>query len=655
MNDYEKTKLAEYVCNTIEYAKQKQRYNDLCDWINKCGCNIFDFKQAKITENNQKAIQRFLEQLRNQYLKKHSCRSDYERIVCFIGKTMAMSKTEKEYLALIVLNDINKAIEHFFNEVYYHKLNPDNIVHVLSTRCTSSELNKIRLKLTKAGLIEKAYEGNGCSELTSFSKMLFDAMPNTYSDFQRLFLGEKQTSSLKWDDFSHIEKRDEVCALLKEAAAHKIKGINILFYGIPGTGKTEFSRTLARRAGVSMYAVKGLNDDDYDCDDDDMKYRQSALLFAQKLAAAKENVCLLLDEAEDIFYGGKKNKLYLNTMLEENTTPVIWTTNRTEGMDPAFLRRFTYSIRLDIPDEKHCINIWQKILRQNKLPAKVKTAAELQKEYALPPSFIANAAKIEHLIGGGIATVKSSLDNMRELCTGEKNKKKKAKKPTIPFDPALLNTDIDLTQLADSIKKLDLKDFSLCLYGAPGTGKSAYAVWLAERLNRPIIKKRCSDLLGGIVGETEANIRKAFDEAAAKEAILLFDEADSFLQDRRNAMQTWESTLVNEMLTQMENAEHPFICTTNLIDILDQASLRRFTFKVRYDFMTAEQRSKAFATFFGFNGVSLADLENLTPADFALVHKKASILGVLGNQKELLKMLTEEQTIKSPKKFKLGF
>ena len=105
----------------------------------------------------------------------------------------------------------------------------------------------------------------------------------------------------------------------------------------------------------------------------------------------------------------------------------------------------------------------------------------------------------------------------------------------------------------------------------------------------------------------------------------------------------------------MESAEHPFICTTNLIDRLDQASLRRFTFKVKYDFMTPEQRTKAFETFFGFKDIPLTDAENLTPADFALVYEKAKILGVLDDPKELLKMLMSEQTIKAPPKVKIGF
>jgi len=45
---------------------------------------------------------------------------------------------------------------------------------------------------------------------------------------------------------------------------------------------------------------------------------------------------------------------------------------------------------------------------------------------------------------------------------------------------------------------------------------------------------------------------------------------------------------VNELLTQMEAFDGIFVCTTNLMDKLDQASLRRFSFKIRFDVLKPE-------------------------------------------------------------------
>ena len=71
--------------------------------------------------------------------------------------------------------------------------------------------------------------------------------------------------------------------------------------------------------------------------------------------------------------------------------------------------------------------------------------------------------------------------------------------------------------------------------------------------------------------------------------MLLIDEVDSFLQDRREAKRSWETTQVNEMLTQMEAFEGIFIASTNLLHGLDAAALRRFDMKVKFDYLKPEQ------------------------------------------------------------------
>ena len=85
--------------------------------------------------------------------------------------------------------------------------------------------------------------------------------------------------------------------------------------------------------------------------------------------------------------------------------------------------------------------------------------------------------------------------------------------------------------------------------------------------------------------ETEQNIAAAFREASEDGLLLVFDEADSFLHSRARARLSWEVSTVNEMLTAMEHHPLPFICTTNLMEQFDEAAFRRFTFKIRLDFL----------------------------------------------------------------------
>ena len=105
-----------------------------------------------------------------------------------------------------------------------------------------------------------------------------------------------------------------------------------------------------------------------------------------------------------------------------------------------------------------------------------------------------------------------------------------------------------------------------------------------------MLVRRASDLLSKWLGDSEKNIARMFAEARQQDAVLVLDEADSFLADRRGAQHSWEVTQVNELLTQMEAFDGIFVCTTNLMDRLDAASLRRFAFKVKFDFLTADQR-----------------------------------------------------------------
>ncbi len=86
-----------------------------------------------------------------------------------------------------------------------------------------------------------------------------------------------------------------------------------------------------------------------------------------------------------------------------------------------------------------------------------------------------------------------------------------------------------------------------------------------------------------------------FAEAEAEQALLLLDEADSFLLDRRGAQRHHELSEVNEMLQGMERFRGIFVCTTNLLERIDAAALRRFSFKILFKPLRPEQRLALFA------------------------------------------------------------
>ena len=94
------------------------------------------------------------------------------------------------------------------------------------------------------------------------------------------------------------------------------------------------------------------------------------------------------------------------------------------------------------------------------------------------------------------------------------------------------------------------------------------------------------------------------------------------------------------------------------MDNIDKAALRRFSFKVKYDFLKPDQVIMAFQDFFNqkITTRDVADLTNLTPGDFAVVKKQADLLNITDKAELLSKLRMEQQAKKSyKKKPKIGF
>ncbi|MBR5904078.1 MAG: ATP-binding protein [Alphaproteobacteria bacterium] len=504
--------------------------------------------------------------------------------------------------------------------------------------------------LFESGILKNRYGDN------EFNKTFLGLLTMNFhscKEVRDVLVGSPLTTTLKRENFDYIaDDFDKVSDILINGINTNSKGINILLYGLPGTGKTEIAKTICNRVGLNLYTTSEKQQD--------KDGRLSNMAQMQTVLKNEEKSVILFDEAEDVFSlfpfsRHSPSKLYINRVLENNKRPVIWITNNLEDMDKAYVRRFSVALEVSNPDERAKINAWKRIFEKYELEIADEDIKTLVNKYQVPISMIETAVKNAKIVNN-IDFVGYTLDHLTQAMTG---KPARNKKPNgVKFDAKLLNTDIDLEKLANQISNKKLTNFSLCLYGAPGTGKTAFCEHLAKLLGINIIKKRASDINSKWVGETEQNIAKAFQEAHAQKAMLVFDEADSFLMDRTRAGHSWEISGVNEMLTQMEAAEYPFVCTTNLMDAVDKAALRRFSFKVKYDFLTQEQVIKAFKTFFKqtVSKDEVMNLVNLAPGDFVVVKKQADLLDIT-DKSELLSRLHQEQQVKNCRehKTKIGF
>jgi AAA+ superfamily predicted ATPase len=492
---------------------------------------------------------------------------------------------------------------------------------------------------------------------------LREAMFTTSDDIKSLmgsFLESAPPPSLQADAFEHLQRETALLsAYLSKASSTGATGINILIYGSPGTGKTEYVRWLASHQNKSLYQVRATDDQGNSiCGHDRLAFYQLSQRFLKTSRAL-----MLFDEIEDVFPSGRDmfgmsfarspaaGKMFINRLLEENAVPTIWISNEVSHIDNAYLRRFDFSFEMSIPPIAVRRGILRKYLYGHAISD--ETIEFLSQQEQLSPSQIEKASKVLKLSGQKSkdreATLLYVIENSRLLLDQEKSD---AMLSFAECSYALdyLNPDCDLAQLVAQLKRAPDSAGALCFYGAPGTGKTALAHYIAREIELPLLVRRASDILGPYVGETEQKIALMFKQAQQEGALLLLDEADSFLTERQSAKNSWEVTAVNEMLTQMERFDGLFICSTNLMKRLDEASLRRFALKIKFDYLKPEQRWRLFLaqakkfsrTYEAKYRAVLNQLNNLTPGDFATVRRQVKLLNVTLTADELLSRLGQE-------------
>lgn len=466
-----------------------------------------------------------------------------------------------------------------------------------------------------------------------------------------------------WENFEHLGAgRDFAFRLLRGALKRREKGVNILLHGVPGTGKTEFCKALSERLGAGLHAV---GEADNDGDEPSRFERLQQLRLGQRLLSDQGNSLILFDEMEDLFPGldhviyglslvRSGSKVHINRLLENNPVPTLWTTNDISDCDPAFLRRISFTLELRTPPVSVRSRIWEKLAEHHQVPLPRDLCLELAHSMDDAPALANSALRAARITRGGAEDVKFAAAAISRAVRGGHTPL--TAPSSIRFEPELANADHDLALITERFVACGPANTGgLCLSGPPGTGKSAFARYLAERMQMQVLERRASDLLDRYVGGSERNIADAFAEARDTSAFLVFDEADSLLGARDGATHRWEISQVNEMLTWMENHPLPFACTTNLVDQLDPATARRFSLKIGFLPLSAPQREACFRRFFKFDPPSgLWALDQLTPGDFAVVAKRSKLLGI-AQPEAILVELRREQAAKPNTRNPIGF
>lgn len=583
-----------------------------------------------------------------------------------LAKLMQLNDVEQGVIQFVALSTQHRAMRHMIDNIALNRVT--ELVAMLSAVLDCS-IQSIEAALDRKGNLARAnllqVDANRFEEgfKLVISEQLSEVLHTrnkSLKQFVQRFIEQAAPPTLTAKDYPHLT--DEIRLLeeyLSNAAECGTKGVNILIYGVPGVGKTELVRLLAKRIGTPLYQVKS-------CEDNlgSVNGFTRLLSFSLGQRFLRETFALVVfDEMEDVFpvagiisgmeknlRGSRLSKAWVNELLETNPVPTIWISNEVEHIDPAYLRRFDFSVEIGVPPIRVRKRIIEKYMEGSGISKAVISKYAQQEE--ISPAQVEKAAKVLSLIDDGKdlnAAFESVLDNsMALLQQTVKHTNMDINDSSYRLD--YLNANCDLPRLVDQLKTAKQLRGAMCFYGAPGTGKSALAHYIAKITERPLMARRASDILSPYVGVAEQKIADMFKRAAQEEAILLLDEADSFLADRKGAKASWEVTQVNEMLTQMEGFEGLFICSTNLMTRLDEASLRRFALKVRFDYLKPEQRWQLFKEYIGRHAkvdeahcrAVLNQLNNLTPGDFACVKRQAKLMNEKLTPGEWLARLKQE-------------
>lgn len=411
---------------------------------------------------------------------------------------------------------------------------------------------------------------------------------------------------------SVVERHERYLASREEWGFDEIirygRGMLMLFYGKPGTGKTMTAHAIAEHMGKRVLNV----------DIPTFLEHHDAERFLPGLfrEARLQNAVLFFDECE-VLFGDRRQGNVLMTMLlteiERFEGVAILATNLPEDLDPALERRILVKIRFPEPERDARYEIWRK-----HLPDKAPLHEDVDVR-ALADRFEMTGGTIKNAVLAAVAAAvhdageEDPAIHHRHL---EEAARDQLKRPSTQDSPAVLSkvrlSDVILPpDIMDIVEELVMaarhrrtvldnwgigahltygKGVSALFYGASGTGKTLCAEAIAGELNRPLFVGAVPALVSKWVGQTEKNLQSLFEQARAASALLFLDEADSLLMER-GAASRHDDSMVNTLLTLIERFDGVVLLATNMPGKLDGALGRRLTYRIEFPFPSAHARA----------------------------------------------------------------
>lgn len=505
------------------------------------------------------------------------------------------------------------------------------------------------------------------------------------------YFKKHEDEALPWRFFGSLGDKHGTLIQQMIAGRSPDRGINILLYGEPGTGKTSFAQALTKELGYTAYMIAQTND--HEKEPPSKAFRFAAVQVCDSQVDRKRSI-MIVDEADKMLESGvgsfmdmrmllgdgsgSCDKGEINDILDTIKTPCIWITNsRASQLDASNRRRFDYSIPFEKLTHDQRKMIWRNVVTKHQIGATVTEAMieRLAVKYEINAGGISLAVRnLSDMLTSGTAPVteaesllKRILEPHCKLLNIKDNTARMVVAQDYSLDGLNIKGSMKLEQIVAGVHRfqseqdseqtqgVDRPRMNLLLSGSPGTGKTEFVKYLGATLNTRVVTRMGSDLLDMYVGGTEKNIKRAFEEASREKAILFLDELDGMIQSRERAQRSWEVTQVNELLHQMENFDGVMIGATNFVTNLDPATLRRFTFKIEFEPLDNTGKALFFTRVFAPMGIGdlstverqrLHAIQSITPGDFRTVRQSLYYLATTTTTDQVLEALERESLTK---------
>jgi|GEM_PF-4204485 len=459
----------------------------------------------------------------------------------------------------------------------------------------------------------------------SLVKML-DQPDITLEKMLKSLVGEPASTRLDLNvNFNYVaEHIPHVVKLVKTAVEEGIPGKNIIVYGMQDSGKTEFTKALAKALSLPVFM---LGETKAGHAEPSPQERLGQILLAKRLTAHMKGIILAVDEAEDLLKirepgaerGDGVTKVYLNRLLEHGQM-TVWIVNDIDAIHPSVRRRFKYSIPFGALTARDRLHAWKDITQEKGLSVPLEALEDLATKFTVPVGSIVTAVENSLMTTKDATALDRSLratgafvfDGLPAILSGDVG--------NVPFYPELQNfeeTRMGYTprEFEEVIARHVDKPLAIFTHGPSGSGKKAFFRNLAQRTNREFLSYDFLPLL-----KDPKALDRLLSDASDKPCIIAWDgmAALNGVPETHAAINVIRGQI--RQLTELLPCIHVF--SSNIKDSPPQWAKQEFAFILKHDYLMENQIKSAWRKFFGSAMPAKKtglDMNPLTPGHFATI------------------------------------